>query len=96
MQKTIILTTTAILFLITIAGTWIPGALVLFILIGAVPGTMYVVPADYMLIGITAIFWSTIISSPFTRRLIRSIKNKLPKQTKKPRKQLPRRRYGQI
>ena len=96
MQNTIIPTTTVILFLTAVAGTWIPDALILFLLVGALPGTDYMVPADIMLIGIATIFWLTIASSPFTRRLIRSIKDKLPKQTKKPKKQLPRRRYGQI
>ena len=96
MQKTIILTTTALLFLIATAGTWIPDAIILFFLVGVIPGTAYTVPADIMLIGIAATFWLTLISLPFTRRLIRSIKNKLPKQTKKPKKQLPGRRYSQI
>jgi uncharacterized membrane protein len=96
MKKVVLITCLIGLGLVILIKSGVIGSLVVFLLIGAVPGTDYTIPASGMLLVIMSILWLlifrfTAIELFYTFISKRSVR---PKMTHK--KRLPRRRFGQI
>lgn len=96
MKKTIITLGILCVTLIVLAQSGVFESLVLFLLVGAVPGTNYSIPASTMLLILISILW-LVIFRVAAIELFYAIASKRPaKQVTHHKKRMPKRRYSQI
>jgi hypothetical protein len=96
MKKPIIITTAVIISLIVLAQSGIIDDLVLFLLVGVVPGTSYSIPPSVMLVIITAIIWLILFRLTAFELLYSNSKNRTAKHHQTHKKRMPRRRFSEI
>lgn len=95
-QKTLLLVISAIssVFLLTQSG--VANALMAFLLVGALPGTSYSLPAGAMLLIIALIVWLLIFRMTAVSLISFLQIDRLAKKRLQQKSQLPKRRFGQI
>jgi hypothetical protein len=96
MKKTIIITCLVILGMVIFIKSGMLDSLILFLLVGVVPGTNYVVPSNVMLIAIFSIVWLLIVRFAAIEvfNFFMDKRMTAPKDSHK--KRMPKRRYSQI
>lgn len=92
MRKAFIVTILGFLVLLALSESGIINSLMYFILVGAIPGTAYTVPAGLMLLLIALASWLII----FRFTALNIILRRVTKQHIDAKKRMPRRRYSQI
>lgn len=92
MKKILLYTFLIVIGLVALVQSGILNALMIFVLIGVIPGTSYVVSPGFMLLAMITIIW-VVIFRLAARETLYSIATK--DQTE-PKKRMPRRRYNQI
>lgn len=97
MKKTAIIASIAVLCLIILAKSGVIDALVVFLLVGQIPGTNYAIPASFMLLAIVSVVWLllfrfTAIEALHSASLKHSAKDKAAER----KKNLPKRRFKQV
>jgi hypothetical protein len=70
--------------------------LLIFLLVGAIPGTSYSVPSGIMLLGIFTIIWIVLFRLTAVRAFYSVTTTRLAKRHAQRKKRLPSRRYSQI
>jgi uncharacterized membrane protein len=95
MKKTIIITTIALVGLIVLAKIGFFESLLLFFLVGAIPGTHYNIPSTFMLLAIVSIIWLLLFRF-MTVELSSSPTKQPQKRRASHKKRMPKRRYGQV
>ena len=95
-QKTLLLVISVIssIFLLTQSG--VANALMAFLLVGALPGTTYSLPASAMLLIIALIVWLLIFRMTAVSLISFLQIDRLAKKRLQQKNQLPKRRFGQI
>jgi uncharacterized membrane protein len=97
MKKAIIVTIVAIASVIILTRLGIFNSLLIFLLVGAIPGTHYNVPSTFMLLTIISIIWLlvfrfTAIEAIHSASLRRSAKRHVAERKKR----MPKRRFEQV
>jgi membrane protein implicated in regulation of membrane protease activity len=94
--KKVSLVALAVALLIVIEKTSILNALLLFFLVGAIPGTSYSVPSGIMLSFIILATWVLVFHFAAIHTLQLRLVRNLEKRYADTKKRLPKRRFGQI
>lgn len=90
MKKLIIILSVIALAIVTLVAFGRIDAIMLFIVVGVVPGTNYVVPADTMLTAIMAISWTLLLPFISFKRLYKFTSRQLEKLSLQIKKQAAR------
>jgi uncharacterized membrane protein YcaP (DUF421 family) len=85
-----------LLIIIVLNELGIFNALVMFLLVGAIPGTDYSLPSSFMLLIMIALIWGLFYKFAGAKALKRITAKKLLKQAKTRKKRMPRRRFSEI
>ncbi len=96
MKKTLTFTLLALAGLVVLVSSGAVNSLILFILVGAVPGTNYTVPSGIMLLVMITIIWMVIFRLAVVEALYSITTTRLKKRHIERKKRLPSRRYDQI
>lgn len=96
MNKKIILIAFAIISIVILAQSGIFSALILFLLVGVVPGTSYSVPPSIMLLLIATITWLVLFRLTAVEILYKHSDNHSVKKHTERKKRMPRRRFSEI
>lgn len=96
MKQSIAITLASILVVIVLAESGALNSLLMFLLVGAIPGTHYAVPAGFMLIVIALCIWIALARFTVFSVLRRFVMRRLTKQKATVKKRLPRHRYAQL
>lgn len=96
MKKSLIITSSSILFTVILAESGVFNALTMFVLMGQIPGTNYSIPASTMLALVSATAGLIVVRfiavrTRYTVTVRRLIKTHLAHKAR-----MPRRRFGQI
>jgi uncharacterized membrane protein len=95
-NKKIILVALAIISIVVLAQSGILSALVLFLLVGVVPGTSYSIPPSVMLLLIVTITWLVLFRLTAVEALYKYSDNHSVKKHTERKKRMPRRRFSEI
>ena len=71
-------------------------AVVMFLLVGAIPGTPYSVPPAFMLLLTVTSIWMIFFRFTVIKRLYSVVRYQASKAKNERKKRMPRRRFGQI
>jgi len=96
LKKAIIIATIAILGLIVLIKSGILDSLLLFVLVGAVPGTNYSIPSTFMLLAIMSVIWLLVFRIAAIEALNSTKSKRSTKRRTEHVKRMPKRRYSQI
>lgn len=96
MKKAIIISCVGASLLIILGVSGILDSLLLFLLVGAVPGTNYTVPWSIMLLIIVGIMWLVIFRFALLDSFQAISTKKSTKAHVQRKKRMPKRRYSQI
>lgn len=96
MKKTIFITLCIIVTTGILIESGVAGSLLLFLLVGAVPGTSITISPTVMLIAIGLITWGLFIRVAAVEALRAFAIKKLAAKRQARRKSMPRRRFSQI
>jgi glycerol-3-phosphate acyltransferase PlsY len=96
MKKHIITTTTTLFIAVFLVYSGILNALIMFLLMGQIPGTSYSVPASVMLALLTITTVLIIASIVVTKMQHTTAIRRLLKKHLAHKARMPRRRFGQI
>jgi uncharacterized membrane protein len=97
LKKAIIITSVAILCLVVLVKSGVLDSLVIFLLVGQIPGTNFTIPSTLMLLVIVSIIWLllfrfTAVEALNSASLKRSAKHKVAQRKKR----MPKRRFEQV
>lgn len=96
MKKSVVVAGLICLGLIILIKSGVIDSLVLFLLVGIIPGTNYVVPSNIMLLVIFSIVWLLVVRFAAIE-FFYFIKDRRTNNTKtNHKKRMPKRRYSQI
>jgi uncharacterized membrane protein len=96
MKKSVVVVGLVCLGLIILINSGVVDSLVLFLLVGIVPGTNYAVPSNIMLLVIFSIVWLIVVRFAAIE-LFYFIKDRRAEASKtNHKKRMPKRRYSQI
>jgi hypothetical protein len=96
MKKNIIIACLASLGVVILIKSGMIESLVLFLLVGIVPGTNYVVPSSVMLMAIFSVVWLLIIRFAAVELFYMFIDKRTAAQKTSHKKRMPKRRYSEI
>lgn len=96
MKKHIITTTATLFIAVFLIYSGILNALIMFLLMGQIPGTSYSVPASVMLVLLTITTVLIIVSIVVTKMQHTTAIRRLLKKHLAHKARMPRRRFGQI
>ena len=96
MKKTLILTILAIIGLIAFVQSGILNSLIMFVLVGAIPGTSHNISPSFMLLAMMTIIWIVIFRLTAVETFYSITTKHLTKRQEERKKRMPRRRYNQI
>lgn len=96
MKKTIIIACLASLGLVILIKSGIIESLVLFLLVGIIPGTNYSLPSNVMLMAIFSIVWLLVIRFTAVELFYLFIDKRSGITKSDHKKHMPKRRYSQI
>ncbi len=97
MKKATLIAGLSLLLLVILVKSGVLDSLMIFLLVGQIPGTSYAIPSSVMLLVITSIIWLlvfrfTAIEALNSLSLRRSAKHKAAARKKR----MPKRRFGQV
>ena len=96
MNKKIILIALAIISIVILIQSGVLSALVLFLLVGVIPGTSYSIPPSIMLLLIATITWLVLFRLTAVEMLYRHSDSHSVKKHTERKKRMPRRRFSEI
>ena len=96
MKKTIIIACLASLGLVILIKSGVIESLVLFLLVGLVPGTNYAVPSSVMLLAIFSILWLLVVRFAAVELFYLFLDKRASMPQSNHKKHMPKRRYSQI
>lgn len=96
MRKIIIITSISLAGLIVLEQSGILNSLLMFLLVGAIPGTPYNVPSTIMLLFIISAIWLVVIRFAATETVYSISVKKTRKQQVARKKRMPKRRFSEI
>jgi uncharacterized membrane protein len=96
MNKKIIIVVLAIVSVIVLIQSGILSALVLFLLVGVIPGTSYSIPPTIMLLLIAAVTWLVLFRLTAVEALYKYSDSHSVKKHTERKKRMPRRRFSEI
>jgi hypothetical protein len=96
MKKIIIIACLACLGMVILIKSGMIESLVLFLLVGIVPGTNYVVPSSVMLMAIFCVLWLLVIRFAAVELFYILMDKRNTAQKTNHRKRMPKRRYSEI
>lgn len=96
MKKAIIISCVAITGLILLEQSGILNSLLLFLLVGAIPGTDYNVPSSIMLLLIASIVWLIIFRFTAIEAFYSVSVKRSAKRIAQHKKRMPKRRFSEI
>jgi len=85
-----------VLIAIILSELGVFNALVMFLLVGAIPGTDYSLPSSFMLLVMIALIWVIFYKFAGAKAIRSRTAKKLLKRTKAHKKRMPRRRFSEI
>jgi Na+-transporting NADH:ubiquinone oxidoreductase subunit NqrB len=96
MKKIIIVACLASLGMLILIKSGMIESLVLFLLVGIIPGTNYAIPSSVMLMAIFSILWLLVIRFAALELFYMFIDRRTISQKTTHKKRMPKRRYSQI
>jgi arginine exporter protein ArgO len=96
MKKAIIITCIAGFGLFALAQSGLLESLLLFLLVGAVPGTDYSIPSHVMLLAIIGIVWLIVVRFMAVELFYSYMDKRAKEQKTVHKKRMPKRRFSQI
>lgn len=96
MKKTIVVACLGILGVVIFIKSGVIESLILFLLVGAIPGTSYSVPSGIMLLIIISLLWLVIIRFTALEILLAFMDKRTKTHKPAHKKHMPKRRYSQI
>lgn len=96
MKKVIVIACLACLGLVILIKSGVIDSLVLFLLVGIIPGTNYVVPSSVMLLAIFSIVWLLVVRFAAIELFYMFIDKRTNSSKTNHKKRMPKRRYSQI
>jgi predicted membrane protein len=96
MKKTAILTIIAVASIFFLVQSGIANALLLFLLVGAIPGTQYSVPSNVMFLSISGLSWLIVLRFTVVEAFLAYVNRRTTKPALDHKKRMPRRRFSEI
>jgi hypothetical protein len=96
MKKSIIIACLACLGLVILIKSGMIDSLILFLLVGIIPGTNYAIPSSVMLLAIFSILWLLVVRFAAVELFYLFIDKRNAHSKTSHKKRMPKRRYSQI
>lgn len=96
MKKNAIIITSGAAAVFVLAKAGVFNALLLFVLVGAIPGTDYSIPSSFMLLASLTAMWFLLFRWAALKTLHHRAVKKLQTSRAAHKKQLPKRRFNQL
>ncbi|HSW92119.1 MAG TPA: hypothetical protein VLG09_05735 [Candidatus Saccharimonadales bacterium] len=96
MNKKITIAALAVISIVVLIQSGILSSLVLFLLVGVIPGTSYSIPPTIMLLLIAAITWLVLFRLTAVEAIYKYSDNHSVKKHTERKKRMPRRRFSEI
>lgn len=96
MKKASIITILIIAGLILLIQSGVANDLLLFLLVGAIPGTHYSIPSNVMFLTMVGLSWIVLLRFTLLEAIVTYIKRRAAKPELDHKKRMPRRRFSEI